>query len=1376
MKTNVSILVIWLLGGCLLAAGESNGWWNEAWRFRTTVVRPTPYRDDAPRPVEVVVDFPLLLQQAGIKDEFDPQSLRVVARGAGGAELVPFACRSELNAREGRHQTYLAWIAKPMVGSVGEYDIYFNTMDRKSERIKFDETQLPPENLLVNPDFETSSGILPEGWTITPAQLVRLGRFAHTSGKRSLMIVVDETTPNDTPREVIISQKIEVRKFAGQEMLFECDLMAERAIYGAPVSIELEQYRADGSRILEYAVQPRWLTLELAQGQLVQFSQRGRFSPETAHVNLRIRMRCYVTDENTSRRVEGPDSYFTIWLDRLVVRPGERWPWPAASHAGFVDGALKQAPLNRGFEFTGLRRLAFNGGSEGTLTAGQYDPDPRAFHWGLQAGTLEFWCRPKWNADDGNEHVFFEGVAYGHRVQSRFRKLDSRGGNRLEFSIADAAGNLHTVRGAAPLRAGQWHHLAATWDFPKAHLQLFVDGQPVAAEGPGRQPWPFSSDPRSESGLRGIGMDEGDRRSLPMQAYVGGDRRCGEQTSAEAVLDELCISDTARYDGPFTPSDSEYGADENTRALFHFENELHGVHTTGDRFVFGHLACEMEPYRESAPLEMLDGGKSTAREVVVKSYASQEKFEKNRVENRMTVYRPQVTPPDPRFVVHLPRQTERTITGTGSGDEFTLEVGGDFEPLMQTICYEHSDASTAKTTLLAHWRANDNVVPLSVRDLAATLAPNAKNDAERAFETFKYALATTNYYDADYSEFLPNNRRRAVDYTLIKALNIYPFNQCGPMNHMLRKMFLCVGISSNDAPGTHHQFEQAFYQGDMRLFDLSPRLYWLLRDNETVASRRDFESDLYLKLRQGTEVNSALPGRPSRASFGTAVRPHSMDFPLRPGERACFAWHNEGRWFEGAGNRQGQPVPLAKIPPYFGNGAIVFEPTAGSPAMRLDNMQIETPAGKPVTLRPKDPAKTASLEYEAQCPYIFSDAVVHGTVVTGKPHALRFRVSQDEGKNWKDVWSGGESAGPIHAALGDQVVGRYQYRLRLEIAAGSGVWVSGLQVRTVFVASPLALPGQLTLGRNRIRFVGGPVSSPLKSICRWVERHRSDLGVSLNTVSYYMNGDQAHRNLLIVRPGNEAALHVALKGRQFSGKVAIEGLPDGWTARSDNLSESAASRPPQSVPSFQFTLRPGPVEEGQIRAVETVLRESGQTRRIPVQVLIADSPLVREAENADEISGWVEKAPRAELSGACGTVFRGQGRLHFDFLADRAGDYALWLRARWEPDSSTAMDLTLDSGRKRNLRAMAMIGFTDWDDPDRAHTKMFAFYGEQFAHWSWYRIGNIHLEAGNHRLTLAADSGAWFDALVVLPQNPTMDRTAMNLFQNWNYAPWNNAL
>jgi hypothetical protein len=87
-----------------------------------------------------------------------------------------------------------------------------------------------------------------------------------------------------------------------------------------------------------------------------------------------------------------------------------------------------------------------------------------------------------------------------------------------------------------------------------------------------------------------------------------------------------------------------------------------------------------------------------------------------------------------------------------------------------------------------------------------------------------------------------------------------------------------------------------------------------------------------------------------------------------------------------------------------------------------------------------------------------------------------------------------------------------------------------------------------------------------------------------------------------------------------------------------------------------------------------------------------------------------------------------------------------------------------------------MIGFTDWTSPSRAHTKMFAHFGEQYGHWAWYRIPDVRLTASTHRLTLGASAGACFDAVLLLPQKPVVDRAAMNLLQNWNYSPWHNPL
>lgn len=1340
---------------CSLPVAAQQAWVCPECRYRTQITAPTVSRDAESRQVEGALDLPLLLQQAGLEGKFDPASLRLVE----GGKQVPFAYRTEYNPRLRRDEAYLAWTSRSRPGETSTCDVYWDTEAAAVKALAFDPAVLPVENLLRNPDFEQAEGNRPTGWEVSSPALVSLSSWAKGTGQRSLRVAVDETTPAEADRTLYLSQTVDVTRFAGQEFLFACDLLAERAAYGCPVSVRIEQYRADGSRLGWFAIQPRWLTVELAQGQLVQLCERGTLSPQTATIKVSIALRCYVNDADTGRRVEGPESHFTVWLDRFVLRPGQRWPWPGLSHAGYVAGALPSAPVNHAFEFRGKRRLAFNGGSEGTRT-NNVDGDASTVHWGLERGTLELWCRPNWDAEDGVERTLFYGLAYNHRLQSQLRKRGSDGRNALEFASVDSGGTRRSVSGQADLRAGVWSHLAATWDFPRAQLQLFVNGRLIGSTGPGDKPWPCSRQHTVEGMPPGMGISETDTRSLPMQAFLGGDRNWDEAGSAQAALDEFRISDSVRYQGDFTPPREEFVVDAATRALFHFEDDGQGVHSADDGLVGGYLGCDVDPELEQVSFEMRTGDAVAQRLVTVRPHASEALFQANRAENRMKVTRPVEQLPDPRFIDFRTRSVERVVRG--DGEELQVTVGGDYQPLMRAITFEHAAEGQPRATLLPRWRANDNVVPFSFQSLAETLAPGAKDDAQKAFEVFRYALQSTNYYDAGYCETLPTRHRERVSYTLLKHLNMYAFDQCGPLNFTMRKLLLAAGISSNDAPGTHHQFEQVFYDGSLRLLDLSPRMYWLNWDNKTRLSLRGLEENPYLKVRQGGDANAWLPGRRSQASFGTAERPHSMDFNLRPGERASVSWHNEGRWFELTGKRE--PIRLEKIPPYYGNGALLCDLTVEGGACDRTNLSVaRTPEGPAFSLARAD--APGVLIYKAQCPYIFSDGKLTGQYSAASAGEITVSVSFDEGKSWQQLWSNPGVTGALSVDLRDQIMARYVYWLKLELGAGSKARVLSPQVRSVFVVSPLSLPGRLRLGDNRIRFVAGPVTSPIKTSCQWTERYLTDLGISLKALSYYHNSGEALRNLFIVRPGEMLPVKVALLGREAKGRLSVE-TPSPLLKTSAPQSLS----PDKQQAEFAVSL-PG-VAEGSIEAFDLVLREGDSERRVTAQVLVAQSALVCEAEDAAKLSGGALLAPLAELSGAKGVRFESPGEMTFEVDAPKQGEYALWLRARWEPGSRTSMTLTLDGGKARQLQAEAMIGFSDWTSESRAHTKMFAHFGEQYGQWSWYRIGGINLMPGKHTLTLGAQSGAFFDCLTLLPATEVMDRAAMNLFQNWNFAPW----
>ena len=150
-------------------ADKPAAWWNAGWRYRTTVQRLTPCHDSAARPVEAAVDFPLLLRKAGIEGQFDPASVRIVARDANGqAKETPFARRTEYDARCQRKQSYLAWLAKPRQGQQPIFDIYFDTVGRGVVPAEYADGDLPPENMIGNPSFEELTNGVPNGWLLTP--------------------------------------------------------------------------------------------------------------------------------------------------------------------------------------------------------------------------------------------------------------------------------------------------------------------------------------------------------------------------------------------------------------------------------------------------------------------------------------------------------------------------------------------------------------------------------------------------------------------------------------------------------------------------------------------------------------------------------------------------------------------------------------------------------------------------------------------------------------------------------------------------------------------------------------------------------------------------------------------------------------------------------------------------------------------------------------------------------------------------------------------------------------------------------------------------------------------------------------------------------
>ncbi len=133
----------------------------------------------------------------------------------------------------------------------------------------------------------------------------------------------------------------------------------------------------------------------------------------------------------------------------------------------------------------------------------------------LPQGSIEFWVMPQWDGDDGRDHVF---LALASGWFNRIRIAKDRG-NRLTFTMWDSRRSSLVAYDVSDWRAGEWHHVAATWE--AGRMILTVDGR--------QRDW---SDTPAIPEI------------MPDTLYVGSSRWL--EQPADAVIDELRVSDVPR--------------------------------------------------------------------------------------------------------------------------------------------------------------------------------------------------------------------------------------------------------------------------------------------------------------------------------------------------------------------------------------------------------------------------------------------------------------------------------------------------------------------------------------------------------------------------------------------------------------------------------------------------------------------------------------------------------------------------------------------------------------------------------------------------------------------------------------------------------------
>lgn len=86
-------------------------------------------------------------------------------------------------------------------------------------------------------------------------------------------------------------------------------------------------------------------------------------------------------------------------------------------------------------------------------------------------GAIEFWLQPNWDGDDGEDHTLFEvGDGWFNRM-----RIMKDGANNLRFLVWDSGAEYDAAYHVAHWLAGEWHHVAVTWE--GTDIALYTEGQ-----------------------------------------------------------------------------------------------------------------------------------------------------------------------------------------------------------------------------------------------------------------------------------------------------------------------------------------------------------------------------------------------------------------------------------------------------------------------------------------------------------------------------------------------------------------------------------------------------------------------------------------------------------------------------------------------------------------------------------------------------------------------------------------------------------------------------------------------------------------------------------------------------------------------------------
>jgi hypothetical protein len=258
--------------------------------------------------------------------------------------------------------------------------------------------------------------------------------------------------------------------------------------------------------------------------------------------------------------------------------------------------------------------------------------------------------------------------------------------------------------------------------------------------------------------------------------------------------------------------------------------------------------------------------------------------------------------------------------------EYVVEVEGTIDPENVAINLDNIGPVPVVNPRIS---VNDRYDWYDVNSMVKEITEDCDADEEKALAIWAYVL---------YKRFQRSPHDRSSLHP-VRAMNGYGYGICGHTSAWLKCLFQAAGLKARIQELWGHTVSEVFYDNDWHMFDGNVKVFYLDRDNESIASLRELESDSWLIERTIHSRDPWFrgpdpPGRNEQfvrflttdkdnyeehAYDDEIAKNYTMAMTLRPGEKLLRWWQPVHRKFEGRDQRSDVPLRYA-------SGQLVWEP------------------------------------------------------------------------------------------------------------------------------------------------------------------------------------------------------------------------------------------------------------------------------------------------------------------------------------------------------------------------------------------------------------------------------------------------------------------